>query len=191
MAIGGNTIPIGFNQLGKLPIRRQSLPFKAIFPAFEKGTRAAFASYVLCGWGSHQCRWPGAQVIPRGQPAFACRAYQDLSPCCGAGVPSRQRSCSAYPGTACPHAWQSLWYSAGSLPANQGVLHAHYRTSGNGHASVRTPDRFAIRQPRNHVFAGSFCRNAPGTGAHSANRGLSFPPLEQDDAGIPITKHAH
>ena len=37
---------MGFNQFGKLPIRRQSLPFKAIFPAFEKGTRAAFGAVV-------------------------------------------------------------------------------------------------------------------------------------------------
>ncbi len=37
---------MGFNQLGKLPIRLQSLPFQAVFPALEKGTRAAFATVV-------------------------------------------------------------------------------------------------------------------------------------------------
>ncbi len=46
MTIGGNAIPMGFNQLGKLPIRLQSLPFQAVFPALEEGTRAAFAAVV-------------------------------------------------------------------------------------------------------------------------------------------------
>ena len=46
-----------------------------------------------------------------------------------AGVPSRQQPCSAYPGTACPHAWQSVAYSEGCLPASQDVLHARRSTS--------------------------------------------------------------
>ena len=44
-------------------------------------------------------------------------------------VPSRQQPCSAYPGTACPHAWQSVAYSEGCLPASQDVLHARRSTS--------------------------------------------------------------
>ena len=37
---------MGFNQLGKLPIRLQSLPFQAVFPALEEGARAAFGAVV-------------------------------------------------------------------------------------------------------------------------------------------------
>ena len=37
---------MGFNQLGKLPIRLHSLPFQAVFPAFEKGARATFGTVV-------------------------------------------------------------------------------------------------------------------------------------------------
>ena len=46
MTIGGNAIPMGFNQLGKLPIRLQSLPFQAVFPTLEKGTCATLGAVV-------------------------------------------------------------------------------------------------------------------------------------------------
>ena len=46
MTIGDNTIPMGFNQPGKLPIRLQSLPFQALFPALEEGTSAAFGALI-------------------------------------------------------------------------------------------------------------------------------------------------
>ena len=72
---------------------------------------------------------PGCRQARQVNLLFACTAYRDLSPCCGAGVPSRQQPCSAYPGTACPHAWQSVAYSEGCLPASQDVLHARRSTS--------------------------------------------------------------
>ena len=46
MTVGGNTIPMGFDQLGKLPVRFQALPFQAVFPALEKGVGAAFGTVV-------------------------------------------------------------------------------------------------------------------------------------------------
>ncbi len=46
MTIGGNAIPMGFNQLGELPIRLQSLPFQVVFPTLEEGPRAAFGAVV-------------------------------------------------------------------------------------------------------------------------------------------------
>ncbi len=86
---------------------------------------------------------------------------------------------------------KSIGYSAGSQPASRGALHACRCTSGNEPAGVRIPNRFAIRQPGDHVLAGSFCRNACGTGVHSANRWPFFSPLELNDAGIPITQYTH
>lgn len=46
MTIGDNTNPMEFNQLGKIPIWFQSLPFQAVFSALEKGTCAAFDAVV-------------------------------------------------------------------------------------------------------------------------------------------------
>jgi hypothetical protein len=46
IAVGGNTLPMGFNQLGELPVRFQTLPFQAVFPAFEKSPGTAFATVV-------------------------------------------------------------------------------------------------------------------------------------------------
>ena len=111
-----------------------------------------------------------AAPAPPGQPAFACKACPDLLPCCGAGVPSRRRSGSAYPGTVYPPASQSVAYSVDSSPTSQGVLHARHHTLGSGHASVRTPDRCATRRPTDPVPAGSFCRNVPDSGDHSESR---------------------
>ena len=37
---------MGFNQLGKLAVRLQTLPLQAVFPALEEGTGAAFATVV-------------------------------------------------------------------------------------------------------------------------------------------------
>ena len=46
MTIGGNALPMGFNQFGTLPIRLQSLPFQTVFPAFEKRACASFGAIV-------------------------------------------------------------------------------------------------------------------------------------------------
>ena len=46
MTVGGNAIPMGGNQLGKLPIWLQSLPVQAVLPALEKGTCSAFGVVV-------------------------------------------------------------------------------------------------------------------------------------------------
>ncbi len=37
---------MGFNQLGKLAVRLQTLPFQTIFPALEEGTRTPFGAVV-------------------------------------------------------------------------------------------------------------------------------------------------
>jgi hypothetical protein len=37
---------MGFDQLGKLPVRFQALPFQAVFPALEKGAGATFGTVV-------------------------------------------------------------------------------------------------------------------------------------------------
>ena len=46
MTAGGNAIPVGFNQLGKLSVQRQSLPLQAVFPALEEGNRSTFGTAV-------------------------------------------------------------------------------------------------------------------------------------------------
>ena len=46
MTIGGNAIPMGFNQLGKLSIRLQSLPFQAVLPSFKEGAGTALGSVI-------------------------------------------------------------------------------------------------------------------------------------------------
>ena len=58
------------------------------------------------------------RVAPPGRPALACRAYPEPSPYRGADVPSRPPPCSAYPGTACPHASQNAGCSASCSPAS-------------------------------------------------------------------------
>jgi hypothetical protein len=35
MTVGGNTLPMGFNHLSELPVRLQTLPFQAVFPALD------------------------------------------------------------------------------------------------------------------------------------------------------------
>ena len=46
MTIGGNAIPMGFNQLGKPSIRLQSLPFQAVLPSFKEGAGTALGSVI-------------------------------------------------------------------------------------------------------------------------------------------------
>ncbi len=46
MTVGGNTLPMGFNQFGELPVRFQTLPFQAVFPALEEGTSATLGTVV-------------------------------------------------------------------------------------------------------------------------------------------------
>jgi len=46
MTVGGNTFPMGFNQLSKLPVRFQALPFQAVFPALEEDACPALSTVV-------------------------------------------------------------------------------------------------------------------------------------------------
>lgn len=46
MTVGGNALPMGFNQLSKLPVRLQALPLQAVFPTLEEGTGAMFGTVV-------------------------------------------------------------------------------------------------------------------------------------------------
>jgi hypothetical protein len=39
------------------------------------------------------------------------------------------------------------------------------------------------------TLAGPVCRNAPGTGVHSANRGLFFSPPELHEASVSVTEY--